>query len=1245
MKITANQAQLRASDPKNSVWVSASAGSGKTKVLTDRVLRLLLTGVVPAKILCITYTKAAAAEMLERINSRLSKWVMQPTDGDGGLYGELEELTGQKPSAELLRQARQLFAKTLDDSPSVRIQTIHAFCQSVLGRFPIEARVPTNFAIIDERTSFEILENAKKRLLDIQIGGGQADDTLKESLILLSDNLGEYGFDEMLNNIIDNLKTYRQIFEQPAGIAKNEGAIADFLGVDWNSSNDKIVADSLPFTEERLQYVAKAIDAFSEYGTDTERRDKLGGLNNVLDCRLHENGITLEEVFAEYKKIFLTTKNTVRASMAAKKMRNNAPDVCEWLASEAFIVKQVSDVINNFNCAKISRALLYIAEKIFTLYEYEKTTRSLLDYDDLIIKTKNLLCSDKSIPWVMYKLDGGIDHLLIDEAQDTAPEQWQITVALIEEFFAGEGRKGGNRTLFVVGDKKQSIYGFQGADIKNYISYQQYFAEFITSRGKIFDVVEMDISFRSSQGILDLVDNVFASDVAKSGVAIGDEVVKHTAYRGFACSHAEVMPLIAYDNNGDKADDVSQDGETWPIAKSQNIYIDTKRQLAKIIVSNIAKLLGENRIIKRGDKNINEGNGRVITPQDILILVQKRSGGLVDYISYELKQNGIPTSGLDRMSLNDHIAVQDMIALAKFLLLPADDLNLCNLLKSPLYNLNDEHIFELCYNRKASVWHGLQSYNGNDDLLVIVRNNLSELLGKTDYITPYKLFAELLYAKGGMSAYIRRMGEQVAEPLNIFLSELLNYEKSHSAVSMQGFVQWITKGNTQIKRDMEQGGDVVRIMTTHGAKGLQAPIVILPDTISMQSKTKSTLVHRHRGNDMVLYKPANEESSEKLTKVKEQQMLDAEEEKHRLLYVAMTRAEDELYIAGYLNKKENMQGASGEKIMEKSWYGIISRAMAQNPDVNIMGNEEWQDYDCGGDGGSNISGNHKYLGRSPHPSPLPQGEGSDGRAVTGEGIITRNINYCKIGDGLVAVGDWLVVDDSDGEAIMGEGGIVENIVDIDDVSKVLPLHFYAKPPAESKPTKPLNPSNLEGDLPSDGSPLDFVKRNNSGGLSPNEKGNIIHKLLQLLPNVASDNQMEYGQKILDKMSENISKEEKNNILQEVVTVISHSDFADIFVANAMSEVSISGVIDDENNSDDLAKGAVISGKIDRLIVGDDKVIIVDFKTGIVPKSVGEIPNTYKRQMNAYGSLIAQIYPEKPITKILLYTRELKLFEC
>jgi len=895
LAIDPEKPQRIAADPAASVWVSASAGSGKTKVLTDRVLGILLAGTPPHRLLCLTFTKAAAAEMANRIAERLGRWA---TIADEALEKDLHRLLGREPDPDMLVRARRLFAQVLDAPGGMHIETIHAFCQSLLRRFPLEAGLAPHFQVMDDRDAGEMLETAKEEVLARARTGFEP--KLAEALSAVTAAVHETFFPELMGALASERGRLLRLKEHYGSLEAAAEAVWRRLGLEPGQDAGAMILAACRDEACDIAGLRKAFRALAAGTgkTDGERAALMEGWLAAADPA--ERAIR----FPQWHKAFLTDKGEPRKTLATKGVETSAPGTLDILGREAERLFRLQDRLRSAITAAATEALYHLAEALLDSYQRQKRARAMLDYDDLILTSVSLLQREGQAAWVLFKLDGGIDHVLIDEAQDTNPDQWAVVRALTDEFFAGAGlRDEGTRTVFAVGDPKQSIYSFQRADPAEFERMRQRFSDIVPQANGRWNEVELLVSFRSAQKVLDAVDGVINSPQGRSGVVSSEDGIHHLAWRQGAAGLVELWPAIE--------PRPKDEGTPWkpPI---ERIRGDSPRgRLARLMALRIKDMTSGREML--------ESRGRSIRPGDIMVLVRRRNA-FVEELVRELKTLGVAVAGADRMVLTEQLAVMDLMALGNALLLPDDDLTLATVLKSPLLGLTEDQLFRLAWGRRGSLWEALRHRRAEPDFTQ-AHDLFAEWLGLADRVTPHDLYAHVL-TRGGKKRLLSRLGPEAEDPLDEYMSLTLGFERLHPP-SLQGFLRWLEQGGVEIKRDLEGGSDAVRILTVHGSKGLQAPVVFLPDTLQAPTKAPRFLWLKEDGVELPIWPPRADDQDEACRSAKDFAARGRDDEYRRLLYVAMTRAEDRLYVCGWKTRRE---------APDHCWYHLISDALATQAD-------------------------------------------------------------------------------------------------------------------------------------------------------------------------------------------------------------------------------------------------------------------------------------------------------------------------
>ncbi|HLJ63331.1 MAG TPA: UvrD-helicase domain-containing protein, partial [Stellaceae bacterium] len=713
--------QAEAADAGASVWVAASAGTGKTTVLANRVLALMLGGGPPERILCLTFTKAAAAEMANRINDNLSRWVSL---GDGALHQELHRLTGSLPGPETLARARRLFALVLDAPGGMKIATIHAFCQSLLRRFPLEAGVAPHFEVMDERSAADAQNLVRDRVLARARSG--EDEALAAALAEVTRHVREEGFATLMKALtLDRARLDEALGEGHAAFMTR---LARCLEVDIQSSEADILAAACAsgaFDEAALKAAARSLME-SDKVTDQRQGGKLAAWLAEPTERADR--------FEAYLGIFFTLQGKPRDRVMTASLAKRRPSAAAALDAEGARLAAVVAQRRAQALFQASDALVRLGHAIVSAYAAYKADRALLDYDDLVLGARNLLRQPDVAPWVLFKLDGGLDHILIDEAQDTNPWQWEVVASLTEEFFAGEGARPLGRTVFAVGDAKQSIFSFQRADPESFLRMRRHFADRVRGAGARWKVIDLDMSFRSTEAVLTAVDAVFAAaGRAVEGVALDGAPIRHTPFRQGAAGLVELWPPVEVIE--------AEAPPPWELPLRQHQKAAPSTRLAKAMAAQM-------RAWFEGGERL-EARDRVMRPRDVMVLVRRR-GSFVGDLVRALKSNGVEVAGADRMELTQQLVVQDMMALGAFLVLPEDDLTLATVLKGPRFGFDDARLFDLAFERKEPrLWHELRRRAGENDAYHRAASELGDFLARADRVPPFELFAGILSADGG----------------------------------------------------------------------------------------------------------------------------------------------------------------------------------------------------------------------------------------------------------------------------------------------------------------------------------------------------------------------------------------------------------------------------------------------------------------------------------------------------------------
>ncbi len=1103
-------AQRDASDPERSVWVTANAGSGKTYVLTARVLRLLLAGAKPEEILCLTYTKAAAAEMRGRVAERLGRWVLV---SEAELIKDLTDLGGTPPSPLVRLRARSLFARALEAPGGLRIQTIHAFCESVLHRFPREAGVPFDFSVLEEHQRDSMLLEARETVIAAGLKGSGEAAAVETLFGLLSDFSIEAAILEALNQ----QRTLRRVLAQPRQ-AKRE--LRRLIG-DVGSIDDIHAELASGYTLSSADHA----NLFALAPPDPNGTDFIDRLSQVDPDKADPEALL---------DAFLTQADrTLRKTLIKKAMAALIPDLAARVVAEGQRVERLYGDLVRAELVARSEAMLDVVAAISTHYEKQKRARSLLDFDDLIEKLAALLRNEAQGTWVRYKLDAGLSHILVDEGQDTNPLQWQVVGALIDDFFFGDSAADRPRTLFAVGDQKQSIFSFQGADPEVFVEAGRVYA--FSAKAAHFEIahVPLKFSFRTLPNVLNAVDEVFRRPDLRQG-ALEDDGVVHSTARSDPGGMVTLWPPIQ-----DQADDADT-GDNWPTEPPQIQTQSAQRKVAERIAREIKGWIDRRRPL--GPR------GRAVEASDVLILVQVRSI-LFHEIIRALIRAGVPTPGADRLAVTTHIGVLDMMALGDVLSNPADDLQLAALLRSPLFEVSEDDLLAAAQPRaeKEWLWRALE----RSDIPSVKRayDQLKAWRSRLDFDRPFNFFADVLYAGGGLKRMRGRFGSEIDDVMAEFLDLALVHEQS-SQPSLLGFLAELRSREVTIKRELAEGGSGVRVMTVHGAKGLEAPIVILADAAITERGRDRRSVYLKPQPPLFIHASSAATHVAETLGLKQAADVDQVQEYWRKLYVAITRAEDELYVTGYLTKQGRVDG---------SWYEAIEQALAPLSERVT---------DATGEVSALV-----YPIERPAAARLKPGEAAEIR-VTGALELPP-----------------------------------------------LPVH---------QARRVLRPSSL--DAPSD--PVKSLATRLEQGLDPEtarQAGTALHALLQHLVRVAPAERVAVAQRALAMLLPD-APDQHPALVAKAISILSRPDLAYLFGPNSRAEVPFLATAWRDGQP------VTIAGRIDRIIVTPEEVLLVDFKTDAdAVMEPGKVKIAYRRQLALYALVASQLFPGQRISAAIFWT--------
>jgi ATP-dependent helicase/nuclease subunit A len=1038
---------------------------------------------------------------------------------------------------------------------------------------------------MDERTAQEYLKLAQDAVL--RDARPDINPTLAKALSHISAQVTELTFAELLSELTFSrgaLESMLARSNRVVGVALI--GLKKLLGLEENDTEDELNKMAHRGSDE--DHIRQIMAALLE-GTAAEVKR-----GEILAIWL-SSPEKRETLWGKYSKVFVTKDFAPLKRMLTQKMQERDPQALKLMEKEAERIIEIADKQRCIMIFKNTSALLHLGSSMMQAFDHSKKRHAVLDYDDLISKVTNLLSRPDVGSWILYKLDGGLDHILVDEAQDTNPEQWQVIKTLAEEFFTGDvARKNKRldqitssqknsahgssepteipRTIFAVGDVKQSIYSFQRADPKEFVETREHFTLLAQQAGTAFENVSLGTSFRSTAAVLSLVDEVFNDDDSRHALSFSNEMILHRPHRTGEAGLVEIWPTVAQVDVEAKED--------WAPPVIQKPAFSPEMRLATKIAQQIKNWIET--------KDILISKGRAVTPGDILILVRRRTK-FDDYMISALKGLNIPVAGQDKMVLSEQLAVMDLMAMGEFALLPDDDLTLAVVLKSPFIGLSETQLYDLAQPRVKgrSLWAELLSRKDENPDFKAASIFLKELVNHADMLPPFEFFSNLLGRDRGREKILARLGVEAADPIDEFLQLAMSFEQNNIS-SLQGFLSWFNAGDMAIKRDMEQGSDQVRIMTIHGAKGLQAPIVFLPDTCQVPADRKKILWSSERGgsserrgsskgegfskeqsaeeNGLMIWAGGKENETGPCEKARTKIKTTSEQEYKRLLYVALTRAEDRIYVTGWEQKT---------KMQEGSWYNLIRIAAAKMVGAEKFDVNEEED-------------RYSLRVTSPQLKEVDRDMSEGGRSVMFEPL--RHMP--------------------------------------------LPSHMTSLPAPEAVPPKPLVPSRPEEEEPAVLSPLKSLSKKKDD-TKRYHRGRLIHRLLEILPNMKKSLWQEAAEKYLSQKAHDLSRDNIIQIKSEVIRILEDEKLKDLFGRNSRAEVPIVGLIGHK----------AISGSVDRLAVTESHVLIIDYKTNRPPPlSVQDIPKIYLRQMAAYNEILKDIYPNHKVRCALLWTDIAQLME-
>lgn len=1123
--IATTKAQRRAADPAHSAFVSANAGAGKTKILTERVARLLLEGADPSTILCITFTKAAAAEMADRLFALLGGWSLA---ADPSLQEALARLDGDDRvrSAEELARARRLFARALETPGRLKIQTIHAFCESVLKRFPLEAGLAPGFTVIEEGETARLIEACAARL------AAEADGEAADAFATLLSRMTAQQLRELLVDCLKNRRKFARAVD--VGWAGLTAEVARALDIHPSASSRAIA--SLLFEEWRPEDLERAYAGLEASGGNPKK-------HCAAPLRAFLDAADSEARLAALGRLFCNTSGEPRGSFGTQATSQIDPWVEPFLKAAQARFLAAIEQSRAASALESTRALHVLLERAFALFGAMKAARAALDFDDLIASAKRLLVSRGGVQWVLYKLDAGLSHILLDEAQDTGPDAWDVIESPLKEFFAAEAP----RTFFAVGDQKQSIYSFQGADAALFSKKQHDLGKTLAA-GR-FENVPVKASFRSTAPILAFVDRLYSRDEVIDNVS-DERPLEHFCTREGAAGLVELWPL-AERIEPEKPD-------PWDAPLDATPPESPSKRLASEVARTIAGWLADQEML--------ESEGRPIEPGDILILVQTRSPMKKDALFVEmikaLGRAGAPVAGADKIRLMDDQAVLDIVSYARWALCDGDDLSLAETLKSPFFGVSEESLYDLAAGRaERRLWNTLRLRKderdewrrAHDELAAARQVALGE--GAVAFLTHILETG----APSGWKRFFGRLGAPCREPIEELLRQAHDFESARPR-SLRLFLDALFSSGAEAAREGSEKGEQVRVMTVHKAKGLEANIVFVLDAHRQPPTGKlGDLIEIEKSDRGSLYALAlgDARKAERLDAACDRAKRLMREEYRRLLYVAATRARDRLYICGHQQGNEPDPGKKAAA--EKSWHALATDAFNELGAEIVDVGEKW-------------GGRVRRLS-CPQTAPVKE---AGGRGPPSDH----------------------------------------------------PLPDYLARSARNEARLRLSPSEL-------------AAASGDAAFSPARasrfyaRGRVLHRLLELLPDVEPAARRAAADRLLSRQAEAFSAEDRAAMREEAMKVLEDPVFHEVFAPGSIAEAAIGGRLQESN--------ITLSGRIDRLAILENRILVVDYKTNRPPPArLADVPGAYLAQMAAYRGLLQEIYPGRAIEAALLWTYDARL---
>lgn len=899
-------------EPRLSAAVSASAGTGKTYLLVTRMIRLLLAGARPDSILALTFTRKAAAEMRERLFARLAEMALMDEPALLRLLGEYGLADAQNDVAH----AQRLFEQILWAEQRPRMTTFHAFCQELLLRFPLEADVPAGYELLENTAAVEEMAWDALCLQATQ----QPEGDVAQALTVLFGDCG--GLDNTRDALLNGFLAHRS---------------------DWWAYTEH-QADAVAYAtarlHEQLQPPRQPLDDFfSEPCCNALRHyaDLLNRHATATNEKIHDNiqaGLQTQrkqdERFQFISNALLTLSGQPRRLKASRTLEQKLgaenqdklltlhDELCDRLLS-------TREQIRRQKCHALNSAWYRAGDSLLTHYQAIKLNQGVLDFADLEWRCYRLLHDSEQALWVQYKLDQKIDHLLLDEFQDTNPTQWQLILPLLQEMAGSPDR---SRSVFLVGDRKQSIYGFRRANPQLQATASQWLQQHLHA-----GLFPLSTSWRSAPAITEFLNAVFSHDNKNETAARLPDFEKHTTHQQQLWGEVTLLPPVITEHAEQETTGTLRDPLTEP---RQLKTPDAHYREGLLIADTIQALLREQRLILKNSRP------QPLTCDDIIILLRTRTHASEYERALTAKQ--IPFSGIEKGGLLTHLEIQDMEALLNVLIAPFNNLALAQVLRSPIIGASDNDLQKLAEG-SAQNWYDkllqLSQQDGCSEALKRAARCLPQWRTLLRQLPVHDLLDRIFYQGDIVNRYLRSsppaLHATVSANLQHFLGLALQIESGRYPSVTRFLLQLKTLrvGRQQAPDTpaIRQSTAKVRMMTIHAAKGLEAPVVFLADGASTLSNrdTYDAMVDWPADNlrpRLMMLASRKDESPQLLDELRDRQARLRAVENTSLLYVALSRAQNMLVISA---------AATRDNAVSKSWYGLLRDAMQHVGEENGHG--------------------------------------------------------------------------------------------------------------------------------------------------------------------------------------------------------------------------------------------------------------------------------------------------------------------